>query len=154
MYLVCCCSLPVWRRSFCDLFWPRPGSVPGRIWPKKNNTCKGPCVLHPHQVSSKSIKGFWRRSWNVKSLRRTDGRTTHYDNSSLEPSAKVSLKVKWQHKNATKNLEYTMIADRLRTVSLLTIATKRVWLKRLTGSQPFDSLQQLCGAQSRRYYFS
>ena len=25
-----------------DLFWPRPGSAPGRIWPKNNNTCKGP----------------------------------------------------------------------------------------------------------------
>ena len=40
MHLVCCCSLPVWRRnSFkkgtpSDLFWPRPRSAPGRIWPK------------------------------------------------------------------------------------------------------------------------
>ena len=35
----------------CDLFWPRPGSAPGQIWPKNNNTCKGPCALHPYQVS-------------------------------------------------------------------------------------------------------
>ena len=97
MHSVCCCSLPVWRRSSlkkgtpCDLFWPRPGSAPGRIWPKNNNTCKGPWVLHPYQVSSKSIKRFWRRSWKCKlsngrqttddgrqttdDRRRTDGRT-------------------------------------------------------------------------------
>ena len=25
-----------------DLFMPRLGSTPGRIWPKNNNTCKGP----------------------------------------------------------------------------------------------------------------
>ena len=85
MHSVCCCSLPVWRRSSLkkgtprDLFWPRPGSTPGRIWPKNNNTCKGPWVLHPYKVSSKSIKRFWRRSWKCKCLtdgRRTDGRTT------------------------------------------------------------------------------
>ena len=82
MHSVCCCSLPVWRRSSLkkgtprDLFWPRPGSAPGRIWPKNNNTCKGPWVLHPYQVSSKSIKRFWRRSWKCKlsNGRQTDGR--------------------------------------------------------------------------------
>ena len=90
MHSVCCCSLPVWRRSFLkkgtprDLFLPRPGSAPGRIWPKNNNTCKGPWVLHPYQVSSKSIKRFWRRSRNVNSLtddrrQTTDGRRTTRD---------------------------------------------------------------------------
>ena len=85
-----------------DLFSPRPGSAPGRIWPKNNNTCKGPWVLHPYQVSSKSIKRFWRRSQKCEKFtdgrrttdrtdRRTDGRrTVRYDNSSLEPSAQVS----------------------------------------------------------------
>ena len=34
-----------------DLFLPRPGSAPWWIWPKNNNTCKGPWVLHPYQVS-------------------------------------------------------------------------------------------------------
>ena len=72
-----------------DIFWPRPGSALRRIWPKNNNTCKGPWVLHPYQVSSKSIKQFWRRSWKCESLR-TDGRTVRYDNSSLEPLAQVS----------------------------------------------------------------
>ena len=80
MHLVCRCSLPVWRRSFLkkgtprDLFWPRPGSAPGGIWPKNNNTCKGPWVLHPYQVSSKSIKRFWRRSRKCEKF--TDGRRT------------------------------------------------------------------------------
>ena len=102
MHSVCCCSLPVWRRSSLkkgtpsDLFWPRPGSAPGRIWPKNNNTCKGPWVLHPYQVSSKSIKRFWKRSRKCEKFtpdgrrRTTDGRTderrtVRYDNSSLEP---------------------------------------------------------------------
>ena len=84
MHLVCCCNLLVWRRSSLkkgtprDLFWPRPGSAPGRIWPKNNNTCKGPWVLHPYQVSSKSIKRIWRRSWKCKlsNGRTDDGRTT------------------------------------------------------------------------------
>ena len=55
----------------CDLFLPCPGSTPGRIWPKNNNTCKGQWVLHLYHVSSKSIKRFWRRSCKVKSLRTT-----------------------------------------------------------------------------------
>ena len=96
MHSVCRCSLPVWRRSFLkkgtprDLFLPRPGSAPGRIWPKNNNTCKGPWVLHPYQVSSKSIKRFWRRSWKCESLRTTttdgwtDGRTTAFDSGELK----------------------------------------------------------------------
>ena len=85
MHSVCCCSLLVWRRSFLKkgtprgLFLPRPGSAPGRIWPKNNNTCKGPWVLHPYQVSSKSINSG-EEVENVNSLtddgrRTTDGRT-------------------------------------------------------------------------------
>ena len=62
-----------------DLPWP----IFAPPWPKNNNTCKGPWVLHAYQVLSKSIKRFWRRSWKCESLRTTDGR---YDNSSLEPS--------------------------------------------------------------------
>ena len=55
MHSVCRCSLLVWRRSFLkkgtprDLFLPRPGCAPGRIWPKNNSTCKGTmttsCIL-------------------------------------------------------------------------------------------------------------
>ena len=51
----------------------------------------------------------------------------------------------WQHKNATKNFDNTTIVDRLRTVSLGNdIVTQLVWLKRLMGSQPSNSPQQLC----------
>ena len=63
MHLVCCCSLPVWSRSSLkkgtprDLFWPCPGSAPGRIWPN-NNTCKGRWVLYSYQVSLTSMKRF------------------------------------------------------------------------------------------------
>ena len=111
MHLVCRCSLPVWRRSFLkkgtprDLFLPRPGSVPGGIWPKNNNTCKGPWVLHPYQVSSKSIKRFWRRSRKCESLqttttdddgRRTDGRTD--DGRCAMTIAHSSLRLRWAKK--------------------------------------------------------
>ena len=106
MHLVCCCSLPVWRRSFlkkgtpCDLFWPCPGSAPGGIWPKNNNTCQGPWVLHPYQVSSKSIKRFWRRSRKCESLRTTtddDGRTTD-DRRCAMTIAHSSLRLRWGKK--------------------------------------------------------
>ena len=105
MHSVCPCSLPVWRRSFLKkwtpryLFWPRPGSTPGRIWPKNNNTCKGPWVLHAYQVSSKSIKQFWRRSWKCEKFtpdagrrRQTDGRT---DGRCAMTIAHLSLWLRW-----------------------------------------------------------
>ena len=108
MYSVCRCSLLVWRRSFLkkgttrDLFLPRPGSAPGRIWPKNNNTCKGPWVLHAYQVSSKSIKRFWRRSRKCESLRTTDdGRTTDGrtdDGRCAMTIAHLSLRLRWAKK--------------------------------------------------------
>ena len=105
MHSVCRCSLPVWRRSFLkkgtprDLFWPRPGSAPGEIWPKNNNTCKGPWVLHPYQVSSKSIKRFWRRSWKCESLQTDDdGRTD--DGRCAMTIAHLSLWLRWANKQS------------------------------------------------------
>ena len=98
MHSVCCCSLPVWRRSSlkkgtpCDLSWPRPGSAPGRILPKNNNTCKGPWVLHPYRVSSKSIKRFWRRSRKCEKFT-NDGRTT--DGLCAMTIAHSSLRLRW-----------------------------------------------------------
>ena len=61
-----------------DLFWPHPGTAPGWIWSKNNNPCEGPWILHPYQVSLKSIKRFWRRSWKCKfsNGQTDDGRTT------------------------------------------------------------------------------
>ena len=115
MHLVCRCSLPVWRRSFLkkgtprDLFWPHPGSAPGRIWPKNNNTCKGPWVLHPYQVSSKSIKRFWRRSRKCEKFtdgRRTttttDGRTD--DGRCAMIIAHSSLRLRWAKNNKLKSI--------------------------------------------------
>ena len=114
MHSVCRCSLPVWRRSFLkkgtprDLFWPRPGSAPGRIWPKSNNTCKGPWVLHPYQVSSKSIQRFWRRSRKCEKFtdgrtddgRTTDGRTD--DGRCAMTIAHSSLRLRWAKNNYSK----------------------------------------------------
>ena len=104
MHSVCCCSLPVWRRSFLkkgtprDLFWPRPGSAPGGIWPKNNNTCKGPWVLHPYQVSSKSIQWFWRRSRKCEKF--TDGWTD--DGRCAMTIAHSSLWLRWAKKKKKK----------------------------------------------------
>ena len=39
-------------------------------------------------------------------------------------------------KNATKNFDYTTIADRLRTVSRVTAVTQLVWLNQFTCAQP------------------
>ena len=103
MHSVCCCGLLVSRRSSLkkgtpsDLFWPRPGSAPGRIWPKNNNTCKGPWVLDPCQVSSKSIKRFWRcrKCEKFTPDRRTpgDGRTD--DGQCAMTIAHSSLRLRW-----------------------------------------------------------
>ena len=102
MHSVCRCSLPVWRRNFLkkgtprDLFLPRPGSASGRIWPKNNNTCKGPRVLHPYQVSSKSIKRFWRRSRKCEKFTDDDGRTD--DGRRSMTIAHLSLWLRWAKK--------------------------------------------------------
>ena len=107
MHSVCRCSLLVWRRSFLkkgtprDLFLPRPGSAPGGICPKNNNTCKGPWVLHPYQVSSKSIKRFWRRRWKCESLQTDDGRTDEGrtdDGRCAMTIAHLSLWLRWAKK--------------------------------------------------------
>ena len=58
---------------------------------ENNNTCKGPWVIHIYQVSSKSIKRFWRRSWKCESLRTDNGRRTM-------TIAHLSLRVRWAKK--------------------------------------------------------
>ena len=118
MHSVCCCSLPVWRSSlkkgttvtYFGQPWIRPlgGYVPENqqhLWEtmstKTNNTCERPWVPYPHQVLSKSIMRFWRRSWKCEKC--TDERRRRKDinshkfrhNSSLQPSAQVSKKLKY-----------------------------------------------------------
>jgi len=46
---------PLWG-LFCPTLDPPLG------WPGNHNTCRRPWVLYSYQVSSKSIKQFWRRS--------------------------------------------------------------------------------------------
>ena len=137
MHSVCCCSLLVWR-SFLkkgtprEIFLPRPGSAPGRIWPKIKNTCKEPWVLNAYQVSSKSIKRFWRRSWNCEILRTTtDGRTD--DGGCAMTIAHLSLRLRWAYKHSIlacnsdfdwlKRLWYTSIHLTGRASLSTTIAT-------------------------------
>ena len=88
------CSRQVWRRSSlkkgtpCDIFLHRSGPAPWRIWPKNNNTCRGPWVLHLYKVSSKSIKRFWRR---------TDGRL-RTDGWRAMTIGHLSLRLRWAKK--------------------------------------------------------
>ena len=63
---------------------------------KTQQHCKRPCVLHPYLEKKEEI---WL-SPVTKTLKPTE-----------------QSKSTWQHKNATKNFDYTTIADRLRTVS-------------------------------------
>ena len=52
------------------------------------------------------------------------------------PKPTENSKTKGQHTNATKNFDYTTIADRLRTVSGSIPVIQLVWLNRLTGAKP------------------
>ena len=54
--------------------------------------CNGPWVLHPYQVSSKSIKQFWR-SWNANNLRTDDKRTD--DIRHAMTIAQSSIRLRW-----------------------------------------------------------
>ena len=47
-----------WRRGPPDLFWPRPGSAPGRIWPKHLTRVRG----HEHCIPTKFCKNPLSRS--------------------------------------------------------------------------------------------
>ena len=57
---------------FLYLFRLLPGFAPRLLWLENKNTCKGPWVPHPYQVSSKSIKGSGEEVENVKTLRWTN----------------------------------------------------------------------------------
>ena len=60
--------------------------------------------------------------------------THSYDNSPY--TYKKFQRAKCQHKYAIKNLYYTTIADRHRTVSWSNDIIQHVWLNQFTGSQP------------------
>ena len=77
-------------------FWPALDPPLGGSGRKNNNTCKGPWVLHPYQVSSKSIKRFWRRSWKCEKFTDEDGRTTTTtDGRRAMTIAHLSLWLRW-----------------------------------------------------------
>ena len=74
-------SLSVWqwyfvkKRTPVAYFSPALDPLLEWIWPKNNNTCKGPWALHAYPVPWKSIERFVRRSQKCKkkkSLRRMD----------------------------------------------------------------------------------
>ena len=96
MHSVCGCSLSVWR-SFLKKSTPVTyfGPALGRICPKNNNTCNALWVLHPYQVSSKSIKWFWKRS-----LRAHDGRCSM-------TIAHLSIWLRWAKNDGQKDEQRT-----------------------------------------------
>ena len=114
MHSVCHCSLPVWRRSFLKKGTPVTYFYPALDPPpKNNNTCKGPWVLHAYQVSSKSIKRFWRRSRKCEKFtpdgrrrrrRTTDGRTD--DGRCAMTIAHSSLRLRWAKKGRDLTQSY------------------------------------------------
>ena len=103
------CSRQVWRRSSlkkgtpCDILLHRSGPAPWRIWPRNNNTCRGPWVLHPYKVSSKSIKRFWRR---------TDGRL-RTDGWRAMTIGHLSLRLRWAKKQLPESNKQIAISTKL-----------------------------------------
>ena len=117
MHSVCHCSLPVWRRSFLKKGTPVTYFCPALDPPlggsgRKTTTLVGPWVLHAYQVSSKSIKRFWRRSRKCEKFtpdgrRRTttdDGRTD--DGRCAMTIAHSSLRLRWAKKKTTSKSIY------------------------------------------------
>ena len=49
-----------------DLFLPRPGSAFGPIWPKNNNTCKGPKYFIPTMFHQNPSSGSEEEVENKK----------------------------------------------------------------------------------------
>ena len=84
-----------WRRGPLWPIFTQPWIRHKADLAKNNKTCKGPWVLHPYQVSTKSIKRFWRRRRNAKKYgrRTTDGRTD--DGRRAMTIAHSSLRLRW-----------------------------------------------------------
>ena len=99
------CSRQVWRRSYWKKWHilPRSGPAPWRIWPKNNNTWRGPRVLHPYKVSSKSIKRFWRR---------TDGRLWT-DGLRTMTIGHLRLRLRWAKKQLAESNKQIAISTKL-----------------------------------------
>ena len=145
MYSVCRCSLLVWRRSFLkkgtprDLFLPRPGSAPGWIWPKNNKTCRGPWVLQPYQLSSKSIKRFWRRSRKCEKL--TDGRRRTDNGRCAMTIAHLSLRLRWAKKeNQNDSIQINACVDSVVGNTSVCCCEYLVWRRILSKEKPFPYL--------------
>ena len=107
-----------------------PGSSPGRSWPKNNNTCKVPWVLHPYQVSSKSLKRFSRRNRKCESLRTpdddgrrttttTDGRTD--DGRCAMTIAHLSLWLRWAKTYLCTSDKADFLQQEIRLVYMLNL---------------------------------
>ena len=95
MHSVCCCSIPLWRRSslekgpLIDVLWPCSGSAPRRILPKSeyklewgfpNGTKYPPRQPIPNRAILPNRARVYRRT-----DRRTDGRTDGQGDSSIPP---------------------------------------------------------------------
>ena len=83
----------------------------------------------PRQLSvNVNYYKFWM-SWREKEADLTQS----YDNN---PYTNRKFKNQWTNKNATKNFDYTTIADRLRTVSLSNNSHPTGVVTPFTGAQP------------------
>ena len=82
----------------------------GRIWPKNDNTCKGPWV--PTKFHQNPSSGSGKEVENVKSLRTVDGRTD--DGRCAMTIAHSSLRLRWA-KNKSRIQSLNNQIDKERT---------------------------------------
>ena len=141
MHSVCRCSLPVWRRSFlkkgtpCDLFLPRPGSAPGRIWPKTTTLVRDHEYFMHTKFHQNPSSSSGEEVENVKSLRQTDGRTTDGrtdDGRCTMTIAHSSLRLRW-----AKNIANVKV-DKRQTDKQTDKQTNRQTNKQKKGQKQYD----------------
>ena len=68
-----------------------------------------------------------------------------------KPIYHQKMKFKGKHKDAIKNLDYTMIEDRLRTISWSIYCYPTGVVKPVTGSQPSHLSQKLCNQKDTHW---
>ena len=134
MHSVLRCSLQVWRRSLLKketlmTYFGSPWIHP-LIWRKHNNTCKGPWVLHPYQISSKSIQQFWRRSRKCEKFT-DDGRT---DGRCAMTIPHSSLRLRWAKIIKSSNLSSFILCTMYLFYSINMISHKILIIKAIKMS--------------------
>ena len=102
-----------------------------------DNAFKGaslPCHFLKHVIF---VLLYWMSHSNIDWLVREKRRDLTQSCDKNSCIHRTIQKAAWQHKNATQNLDYKTIADRLWTVSWRNDSNQLVWLNWFTGFLPF-----------------